>query len=67
MVVDDFLGGGVGGLAVSVGGDVLGEEVAPVVVGGVVDVMVGVCGDAGRADGADVVGFAVVVPGDDLL
>lgn len=59
----DGVGGGVGAL---VGVDVVGEEVAPAVVRHVVDVGLGAFGDAGGADGADVVGFAVVVPGDDL-
>lgn len=66
VVVDKFLNGRVGGGAGFIGGDVLREEVAPVVVRVVVDIAVGVGGDAGGADGADVVGFAVVVPGDDL-
>ena len=67
VVVDNLLSRGVGGFAVFVGGDVLGEKVAPVVVRVVVDVAIGVGGDARGADGADVVGFTVVVPGDDLL
>ena len=66
VVIDDFLGRGVRRAAVLVCGDVLGKEVAPVVVGVLVDVAVGVGGDAGGTDGADVVGFAVVVPGDNL-
>ncbi len=66
VVVDELLDGGVRSDAVFVRGDVLGEEVAPVVVRVVVNVAVGVCGNARGADGADVVGFAIVIPGDDL-
>ena len=64
---DEFLGvdGEGGGVAAFVGVDVVGEDVAPVVVRHVVDVALGAGGDAGP-DGADVVRFAVVVPGDDL-
>lgn len=65
MVVHDFFGAGGGGAGL-VGGDVLREEIAPVVVGVVLDVAVCVCRDAWRSDRADVVGFAVVVPGEDL-
>lgn len=57
--------GGDGGVAALVGVDVVREDVAPVVVRHVVDVALGAGGDA-RPDGADVVRFAVVIPGDDL-
>ena len=55
------------GLAGFVGLDVVGEEVAPVVVRHVGYVALGVGGDAGFADGAYVVGFTVVIPGKNLL
>ena len=54
-------------LAGLVGLDVVGEEIAPVVVGHVVYVGLGTGGDAVFFDGADVVGFAVVIPGKNLL
>lgn len=64
---DELLGfdGGGGRVAALVGVDVVGEDVAPVVVRHVVDVALGAVRDAGP-DGADVVRFAVIVPGDDL-
>ena len=66
VVDDDLLVLGSHGLAVLVCGDVLREEITPVVVRVVVDVAVRVCNNAGRSDGADVVGFSIVVPGNDL-
>ncbi len=54
------------GLAGLVGLDVVGEEIAPVVVGHVGYVALGAVGDPVFFDGADVVGFAVVIPGKNL-
>ncbi len=54
------------GLAGLVGLDVVGEEIAPVVVGHVGHVTLGAVGDPLFLDGADVVGFAVVIPGKNL-
>ena len=66
VVDDDLLVLGSHRLAVLVCGNVLGEEITPVVVRVVVDIAVGVGDNAGRADGADIVGFSVVIPCDDL-
>ena len=55
------------GLARFVGFDVVGEEIAPVIVGHVVDVGLRTGGYAVFFDGADVVGFSVVIPGKNLL
>ena len=46
--------------------NVVGEEVAPVIVGHVIHVTLCAIGDALFFDGADVVGFAVVIPGKNL-
>ena len=53
-------------LAGFVGLDVVGEEIAPVVVRHVVDVGLGALGDTLFSDRADVVGFSVVIPGKNL-
>lgn len=66
VVVDEFLDRGVRSCAGFVRCNVLGKEVAPVIMRVVVDVAVGICWNAGRADGADVLGFAIIIPGDDL-
>ena len=54
-------------LAGLVGLDVVREEIAPVIVGHVVHVGLRTGGDAVFFDGADVVGFSVVIPGKNLL
>ena len=66
VVEDDFVGSDSGSRGILVSGDVKGEQVTPVVVGHVVDVAGCAFGDPLRADGADVVRFAIVVPGDDF-
>lgn len=66
--VDDLLRGDGegGGVPVLVGVDVVGEEVAPAVVGHVGDVLFGAGGEGFGVKGADVVRFTKVVPGQDL-
>ena len=54
-------------LARLVGFDVVGEEIAPVIVGHVIHVGLRTRGYAVFFDGADVVGFPVVIPGKNLL
>jgi len=66
--VDDFfLGDGEGGrVSVLVGVDVVGEDLAPAIVGHVGDVLFGAGGEGLVVKGPDVVGFTEVVPGQDL-
>lgn len=68
MGVDDFfLGDGKGGgVPIFIGVDVVWENLTPAIVGHVGDIGLGLGGDRTAVERADVVGFAKVVPGEDL-
>lgn len=67
MIIDNLLHSHCGGIAVLVGGDVVRQEIPPGIVRIRQHVTLGVKDDGLRSDGADVMAFAKVVPGDDLL